>query len=253
MKGNFIDRHLLRGCDLEWPTLFQQSSIGDLANKFCFLFLIERWAATSADSIWNLKNRIIQIIGGRTHLGAPHQHFPIFIGRRKETAVWWKSHWPDPTWMSGEFAWIRRYYVHLHVPNIHFAIRTSAAPKLEWIDEQIRKKVKRTNPTMNQRVVPDSTLRCQSKQKMGDPPRSVATGSGWSIDQICQMQKKKSVAAADGHRSSERHLDGSVVGAAKQSTIFRIPTERIHNTLCDESKTLIQPTYSFIYLMIEAP
>ena len=54
MKGNFIDRHLLRGCDLEWPTLFQQSSIGDLANKFCFLFLIERWAATSADSIWNL-------------------------------------------------------------------------------------------------------------------------------------------------------------------------------------------------------
>ena len=140
MKGNFIDRHLLRGCDLEWPTLFQQSSIGDLANKFCFLFLIERWAATSADSIWNLKNRIIQIIGGRTHLGAPHQHFPIFIGRRKETAVWWKSHWPDPTWMSGEFAWIRRYSVHLHVPNIHFAIRTAAAPKWNELTNKSKKR-----------------------------------------------------------------------------------------------------------------
>ena len=53
VKFDCIDRRLLRGCRLEWPTLFQQSSIGDLANKFCFLFPIERWAATSADSIWN--------------------------------------------------------------------------------------------------------------------------------------------------------------------------------------------------------
>ena len=73
------------------------------------------------------------------------------------------------------------------------------------------------------------------------------------MDQICQMQKEKIVAEVDGHGSSERHLDGSVVGAAKQSTIFRIPTERIHNKLCDESKTLIQPTDSLIYLMTEAP
>ena len=124
--------------------------------------------------------------------------------------------------------------------------------EMKWIDEQIRKKEKWTNPTMNQRVVPDSTLRCQSKQSMEDlPPRSVATGSGWSMDQICQMQKKKIVAAVDGHRFSERHLDGSVVGAAKQSTIFRIPTERIHNTLCDESKTLILLIDLFIYLMVE--
>jgi len=36
-------------------------------------------------------------------------------------------------------------------------------------------------------------------------------------------KKKKSVAAVDGHRSSEPHLDGSVVGAAGQSAIFRVP------------------------------
>ena len=105
---------------------------------------------------------------------------------------------------------------------------------------------------MNQRVVPDSTLRCQSKQSMEDlPPRSVATGSGWSMDQICQMQKKKIVAAVDGHGSSDRHIDGCVLGAAGQSTIFHVPNERIHNALIDESKTLILLIDSFIYLMIE--
>jgi hypothetical protein len=92
----------------------------------------------------------------------------------------------------------------------------------------------------------------------GDPPTrgpcllwSVATGSCRSIDQICQ--KKKIVAAVDGHRSSGSHLDGSVDGAAGQSTILRVPPEKMHTFLFDESKTLIQTINSFIYLMIEAP
>ena len=53
VKFDCIDRRLLRGCRLELPTLFQQSSIGDLSTEFPFLFPIQRWAAISADSIWN--------------------------------------------------------------------------------------------------------------------------------------------------------------------------------------------------------
>jgi hypothetical protein len=66
------------------------------------------------------------------------------------------------------------------------------------------------------------------------------------------MKKKKIVAAVDGHRSSQCHLDESVFGAAGQSTILRIPPERKYLALCDESKTLIQSINPFIYLMIEA-
>jgi len=65
------------------------------------------------------------------------------------------------------------------------------------------------------------------------------------------MQKQKEIAAVDGHRSSEPHLDGSVVGAAGQSAIFRVPKERPDNSLFEESKALILSIHSFIYLMIE--
>ena len=62
----------------------------------------------------------------------------------------------------------------------------------------------------------------------------------------------KIVVAVGGHFSSERHLDSSVTGAAEQSTILRVPPERQYTILCDESKTLILSTDSFIYLVIEA-
>ena len=47
------------------------------------------------------------------------------------------------------------------------------------------------------------------------------------------------------------YLHGSVGGAAGQSTIFVVPTERPYTALCDESKTLILLIDSFNYLMIE--
>ena len=108
-----------------------------------------------------------------------------------------------------------------------------------------------TNPAIHQRAVPASTLRCQSKETMKDP-RSVVTGSWRSIDQICQIPKKKSVAAVEGQRSSHSHLDGSVPGAAGQSTIVRVPPQRKHSALWDESKTMILSIDSFIYRVIEA-
>jgi hypothetical protein len=63
MKGNCIRRDLLRGWSLEWPTLFQQSSIGDgLTYKLYFLFPIERTAAISAKIRFKIEIRMIQII-----------------------------------------------------------------------------------------------------------------------------------------------------------------------------------------------
>jgi hypothetical protein len=89
---------------------------------------------------------------------------------------------------------------------------------------------------------------------MRDPSLwSVVTGSCRSLAQICQMQKKKRVAAVEGHRSSQRYLNGSVERTAGQSIIFRVPTERMYPALCNESKTLILSIDSFIYLVIEAP
>ena len=75
----------------------------------------------------------------------------------------------------------------------------SRCTAMKLIDDQIQKKDKWTNPAIHQRAVPASTLRCQSneRQTLKNPPlRSVTTGSCRSIDQIFQMQKKKSVAVS---------------------------------------------------------
>jgi hypothetical protein len=79
---------------LEWPTLFQHSSIGDeQSTNIHFLFPLERYATTSEQNIqFEIETGIIQIIGGRVHLGSPNQLSPIVIDRSEESVIGRKGH-----------------------------------------------------------------------------------------------------------------------------------------------------------------
>jgi hypothetical protein len=101
-----------------------------------------------------LKPELLKLIGERAHLGAPNLHVPNFIGGSEESAVGWKSHWPDPIRMSGECPRIRLWSIDLQVPNQQFALLTAAA--LKW-NELTNKTTKRE---MNEPGDPPTCCSC---------------------------------------------------------------------------------------------